>query len=122
MMRRNIELEARLIDDLLDLTRISHGKLAIMPVATISVESDGLGRGAKFTIALESVDAPTGTVSGTATGIGTVAGKPQLLIVEDHETTRTVLTQLLTRRSHQVTTAVTCRRRSPLTMPDLTMP
>lgn len=32
MMRRNIELEARLIDDLLDVTRISHGKLTIEPV------------------------------------------------------------------------------------------
>ncbi|HWB61302.1 MAG TPA: PAS domain-containing sensor histidine kinase, partial [Chthoniobacteraceae bacterium] len=29
MIRRNIELEARLIDDLLDLTRISHGKFEI---------------------------------------------------------------------------------------------
>lgn len=29
MMRRNITLEARLIDDLLDLTRITHGKLAL---------------------------------------------------------------------------------------------
>jgi PAS domain S-box-containing protein len=29
MMKRNIELEARLIDDLLDLTRITHGKLAL---------------------------------------------------------------------------------------------
>lgn len=34
MMRRNIELEARLIDDLLDLTRISHGKLIIAPIMT----------------------------------------------------------------------------------------
>ena len=32
MMRRNIEIEARLIDDLLDLTRISHGKLTLAPV------------------------------------------------------------------------------------------
>ncbi len=31
MIRRNIELEARLIDDLLDLTRISNGKLPIAP-------------------------------------------------------------------------------------------
>jgi signal transduction histidine kinase/ActR/RegA family two-component response regulator len=31
MMRRNIELEARLIDDLLDLTRVSRGKLQIQP-------------------------------------------------------------------------------------------
>ena len=29
MMKRNIELEARLIDDLLDLTRIAHGKLLL---------------------------------------------------------------------------------------------
>jgi PAS domain S-box-containing protein len=29
MMKRNIELEARLIDDLLDLTRIAHGKFAL---------------------------------------------------------------------------------------------
>ena len=28
-MRRNVELEARLIDDLLDLTRITQGKLAL---------------------------------------------------------------------------------------------
>ena len=29
MMQRNVELEAQLIDDLLDLTRISRGKLQI---------------------------------------------------------------------------------------------
>lgn len=29
MMRRNIQLQARLIDDLLDITRITHGKLAL---------------------------------------------------------------------------------------------
>jgi PAS domain S-box-containing protein len=34
MMRRNIELEARLIDDLLDLTGITNGKLVIAPVIT----------------------------------------------------------------------------------------
>lgn len=32
MIRRNVELEARLIDDLLDLTRISRGKLHIKPI------------------------------------------------------------------------------------------
>ncbi|WP_395748828.1 ATP-binding protein [Prosthecobacter sp.] len=34
VIRRNIQLEARLIDDLLDLTRISHGKLLVHPVLT----------------------------------------------------------------------------------------
>ncbi|MEA3186469.1 MAG: two-component system, chemotaxis family, CheB/CheR fusion protein [Chthoniobacter sp.] len=31
VIRRNVELEARLIDDLLDITRISHGKLQLTP-------------------------------------------------------------------------------------------
>jgi CheY-like chemotaxis protein/anti-sigma regulatory factor (Ser/Thr protein kinase) len=31
MMRRNIELEAQLIDDLLDITRIAHGKFRLSP-------------------------------------------------------------------------------------------
>lgn len=32
VIRRNVELEARLIDDLLDITRITHGKLQLNPV------------------------------------------------------------------------------------------
>lgn len=31
MIRNNIELKARLIDDLLDVTRITHGKLSLHP-------------------------------------------------------------------------------------------
>jgi two-component system CheB/CheR fusion protein len=34
MMRRNVELEARLIDNLLDLTRIAQGKIELRPVST----------------------------------------------------------------------------------------
>ena len=39
MIRRNVELEARLIDDLLDLTRITRGKLALemQPLDTLAV-------------------------------------------------------------------------------------
>jgi PAS domain S-box-containing protein len=39
MMRRNVELEARLIDDLLDLTRVSHGKLQLLPSGPVDVHS-----------------------------------------------------------------------------------
>ena len=38
VIRRNAELEARLIDDLLDLTRITHGKLTLVP-APVDVHS-----------------------------------------------------------------------------------
>ncbi len=65
MMRRNIELEARLIDDLLDLTRISRGKLSIAPVASDIhqllthteeiVRSDGLGKQVRVVFVLEAV-------------------------------------------------------------------
>ena len=39
MMRRNIELEARLIDDLLDLTRLAHGKLQLIPSGPVDIHS-----------------------------------------------------------------------------------
>jgi PAS domain S-box-containing protein len=39
MMRRNVELEARLIDDLLDLTRVSHGKLQLRVSGPVDVHS-----------------------------------------------------------------------------------
>ncbi len=65
MMRRNIELEARLIDDLLDITRISRGKLTISPaIADIHdlldhtgeiVRSDGLGKQVRIVFVLEAV-------------------------------------------------------------------
>jgi len=39
MMRRNVELEARLIDDLLDLTRVAHGKLHLVQSGPVDVHS-----------------------------------------------------------------------------------
>lgn len=67
MIQRNIGLEARLIDDLLDLTRISRGKLKITlePVDTHEllrqaegiVRSDLAGRSLQFELALEAGEA-----------------------------------------------------------------
>ena len=64
MMRRNIELEARLIDDLLDLTRISRGKLQIAPLpanlhqllehTAEIVRADGLGKQVSIVFALNA--------------------------------------------------------------------
>ena len=39
MMRRNVELEARLIDDLLDLTRVAHGKLQLLESGPVDLHS-----------------------------------------------------------------------------------
>ena len=39
MMRRNVELEARLIDDLLDLTRAAHGKLQLLQSSPVDIHS-----------------------------------------------------------------------------------
>src|SRR5438132_9398806 len=39
MMRRNVELEARLIDDLLDLTRIAKGKLQLVQSGPVDIHS-----------------------------------------------------------------------------------
>ncbi len=64
MMRRNIELEARLIDDLLDLTRISRGKLQIHPAivdlhqlieqSAEIASNDGFGKQVRIVFALEA--------------------------------------------------------------------
>ncbi len=66
MMQRNIELEARLIDDLLDLTRIARGKLEMI-VETVDVHSllthteeivrgDALDKGVELRFALNATD------------------------------------------------------------------
>ena len=66
MVCRNVELEARLIDDLLDLTRITRGKLqlnlrsadahALLQHALEIVRSDIDSRGLKLNVALEATD------------------------------------------------------------------
>jgi signal transduction histidine kinase/response regulator of citrate/malate metabolism len=39
MMRRNVELEARLIDDLLDVTRVAHGKLQLLQSGPVDIHA-----------------------------------------------------------------------------------
>lgn len=85
--------------------------------AKIEVDSDGLGRGATFRVALpvtdasvptpaEKVSSPRGPV--VATQNGKVTQRPlRVLLVEDHEPTIEVLRRLLTRVGHRVTSAMT---------------
>ncbi len=70
----------------------------------IHAESEGLGLGATFTVVLDTVEPPVASTPNQPKSASPVRAL-RLLVVEDHETTRTVLTQLLTRRGHQVTPA-----------------
>ena len=72
----------------------------------IKAESQGRGRGAKFTVTLGSVPAPAATSQQHATP-AQPARALAVLVVEDHEATRTVLERLLTRSGHLVATAAT---------------
>lgn len=64
-MRRNVELEARLIDDLLDLTRISRGKIELHTVSTDVLQ---LLRDALHTCCQEHIDSGRMTVDLPAAG------------------------------------------------------
>jgi PAS domain S-box-containing protein len=85
--------------------------------AKIEVESEGIGRGATFRVALALTDATVSRPSvrvtavragATATnGAGAARAPLRVLLVEDHEPTIDVLRRLLTRAGHQVTTATT---------------
>jgi two-component system, chemotaxis family, CheB/CheR fusion protein len=66
MIRRNIELEARLIDDLLDLTRITKGKIelerqpldlhALLTLAAQNARSEFLGKSLQLELDLQAAD------------------------------------------------------------------
>jgi CheY-like chemotaxis protein len=82
-IKRNVELEARLIDDLLDLTRIARGKLEL---------STGRGQGAVFTVELPDGPPRPGSCL-------------HILLVEDHLDTALAMAELLSAMGHRVTTA-----------------
>jgi CheY-like chemotaxis protein len=69
---------------------------------TICAESEGEGFGAKFTIILATVDAPPPTPEASLPPCGPSRAL-RLLIVEDHESTREVLSRLLSRAGHRIT-------------------
>jgi PAS domain S-box-containing protein len=69
---------------------------------TVHAASEGLGRGATFTIVLPSVEAP-----GPVMERGTIAAAPQratldILLVEDHQDTADVMAQLIAGFGHNV--------------------
>ncbi len=70
----------------------------------IRAESEGVGRGAVFTVTLATVDGPT-SAAGSQTEANVPARSLRLLIVDDHEATRATLARLLTTSGHQVTQA-----------------
>jgi signal transduction histidine kinase/ActR/RegA family two-component response regulator len=82
-----------------------------MHSGTIRASSAGLGKGSTFAIELPLIPAaPQPARSGDGapdSAVGTLKGRVSLrvLVVEDHEPTRTLLARLLVRRNHVVTTA-----------------
>lgn len=72
----------------------------------IHAASRGSNQGATFTVILDTVDAPKALEVHSHEPAAQISGL-KLLIVEDHETTRTMLARLLTRDGHQVTLAKT---------------
>lgn len=74
---------------------------------TIRADSDGIGKGAMFTVELNTVSAAVeGSVSTAATP-ASAEGKYRLLVVEDHQPTLDVLARLLRKKGHDVVTANT---------------
>jgi PAS domain S-box-containing protein len=83
-------------------------RLTQMHGGRIYASSGGRGRGATFTVELATALRPTETLPDRATGREGVRPQPsglQILLVEDHESTRDALTMLLRRRRHQVCAA-----------------
>jgi signal transduction histidine kinase/CheY-like chemotaxis protein len=72
---------------------------------TLRAESDGKGRGAKFTLELEAVAAPQAEETTSAPHLPLFTQPLRILLTEDHEATRAILTRLLTRAGHHVRAA-----------------
>lgn len=100
VIRRNAEIEARLIDDLLELVNITRGQLGpniegdIVDVRQHAIAAKHLD---------EAIDRQTLPPAAPAGGL-------RVLVIEDHVDTAAVLVRLLTGRGHTVYEASTCAR------------
>jgi signal transduction histidine kinase len=68
----------------------------------IRAESAGRGKGATFTVELDTIPKPANAAELAKPGIRGVASKLRLLLVEDHDPTREVLGRILGRAGHKV--------------------
>ena len=73
----------------------------------IKAESDGIGRGATFSVILKTVAPPMAGEPPSAPVLTVESGRLRLLLVEDHDSTREVLARILRRAGHRVHGAAT---------------
>jgi signal transduction histidine kinase/CheY-like chemotaxis protein len=81
-------------------------RLAEAHGGTITVASEGRGRGATFTVELpvtSDLPAPADAAGTPLSGVPRAAGMLDVLLVEDHEATLTVMVKLLKGLGHRVT-------------------
>ncbi len=71
----------------------------------VSVDSDGVGMGAEFTIALPVMQAQRNTARKPMEGTDSIAPCYRILVVEDNQDTADSIRILLTRKGHEVRTA-----------------
>lgn len=72
---------------------------------TISVQSDGKNRGATFRVTLDALSEPVVAPIQTTNGEVSIARSLRLLLVDDHADTRRILSRLLGKCGHEVSTA-----------------
>ncbi len=80
-------------------------KIVELHGGAITAQSEGIGRGAKFTVDLTTVPSIAATDPTTQQASARTARKYQLLVIEDHQPTLEVLARLLRKQGHDVTTA-----------------
>jgi two-component system CheB/CheR fusion protein len=77
---------------------------------TIGVDSEGKDRGTTFRVALAALKAPEVMPKQAVTGNGALPASLHVLIVDDHAETLRVLSALLSKRGHKVSTADSLER------------